>query len=140
MFEPIEVRRRLLIIEPDAAVASELRRALVHPLLDVEVARTDEGALMKARAMRPHAILLDVNLPARSGSEILEALQRDPELRFVRIILGAEDLAQSEAVRRRVLRVLSLDEVPAGRQPLETPSSHGSRAPGRDPEALRGYP
>src|SRR5262245_60644536 len=38
-------------------------------------------------APRPHLILLDLNLPAKSGREVLTVIKRDPDLKRIPVVV-----------------------------------------------------
>jgi diguanylate cyclase (GGDEF)-like protein len=75
----------------------------IHRLLDVRLRpeevvvyhalSADEG-LDKARELKPDLILLDVDLPIKSGFEVCEALKQDPALAEIPVIFltGATDI------------------------------------------------
>lgn len=92
--------RRVLVVEDD----EKSRRLLVDVLgfhgFDVVAAATGEEALAEARARRPDAALLDIQLPGVSGFEVLEALRRDGGERVPVLAVTA---AAMEADRRRIL-------------------------------------
>jgi DNA-binding response OmpR family regulator len=66
---------RVLIIEDDEAVGGMLATALGAEGYAVE--RTDAalGALALARRLEPHAVVLDLGLPYRSGASLLAELK-----------------------------------------------------------------
>ncbi len=56
-----------------------------------------------ANAPRPHLILLDLNLPKKTGREVLEAVKRDTELRTIPVVVftasrSHEDIADVYAL------------------------------------------
>jgi CheY-like chemotaxis protein len=52
-----------------------------------------------ADAPRPGLILLDVNLPRRSGLEVLEELKRDPELLVIPVVMLTTSQAEEDILR-----------------------------------------
>jgi CheY-like chemotaxis protein len=52
-----------------------------------------------ADAPRPGLILLDVNLPRRSGLEILAELKRDPDLLLIPVVMLTTSRAEEDIVR-----------------------------------------
>lgn len=52
-----------------------------------------------ADAPRPHLILLDLNLPGRSGHEILQELKGDADLRGIPVIVLSTSEAERDIVR-----------------------------------------
>ncbi len=56
---------------------------------DITLVTVDNGddALVRAREVRPDAILADCVMPGRSGYEVCEAIQADPALRHIPVLL-----------------------------------------------------
>lgn len=88
-----DAKRRILVVDDDAAV----RDALKHQLLDrgyaVETATDGQDALVLVqRIPRPDAIILDLMMPIMSGWEFLEAKAGSEQIRSVPVlILTAHD-------------------------------------------------
>jgi two-component system OmpR family response regulator len=98
------MRKRILVVEDDAALSRLLRINLAHEGFDVEC--VDDGSLVpgRARDFAPDLVLLDLTLPGLDGFKLLEVLgqgrhapmivltargQRSDKLRGLR--LGADD-------------------------------------------------
>jgi CheY-like chemotaxis protein len=88
-------RARILLVEDNMADAE-----LTCELLDetgivshIDVATDGEEALTMLRAaagadgMRPHLVLLDLNLPKKDGREVLAELKEDPSLRRIPVVV-----------------------------------------------------
>ena len=76
-------------------------RLLVHTTIEsdsyqvIEAANGDEAwALIKR--YKPSLVLLDVQMPGRTGMEILASIKRDPSLRAVRVILMTAPALESD--------------------------------------------
>jgi DNA-binding response OmpR family regulator len=67
--------RRVTIVEDEATLRRIITRNLVSRGLEVQEAETAEEALRLLRDERPDLLLLDVNLPDRSGWDILRELR-----------------------------------------------------------------
>ena len=52
-----------------------------------------------AAAPRPGLILLDLNLPRRSGHEVLAELKEDPELRVIPVVILTTSQAEEDILR-----------------------------------------
>ena len=52
-----------------------------------------------ASALRPHLILLDLNLPRKSGREVLEEIKVDPELRRIPVVVLTTSSAEHDLLR-----------------------------------------
>jgi two-component system, OmpR family, response regulator len=128
---PKVARRRLLVVEDDAAVGARLVRGLRVAGYDVELAVDGEVALDAIQRERFDAVVLDLGLPRVSGGEILAwcaqrdlvvlVLTADAELptRLACLEQGAADFLAKpffleELVARLALRLQgALDEVVA---------------------------
>jgi CheY-like chemotaxis protein/putative methionine-R-sulfoxide reductase with GAF domain len=77
--------RLILLIEDDAQFAAILRDLAHERNFDCVHAATAADAIRLAQEYRPHGILLDINLPDRSGLSVLENLKRDPSTRHIPI-------------------------------------------------------
>jgi signal transduction histidine kinase len=77
----------VLIVDDSAADRAILRTILRQAGYTVyEVARGRE-ALRKAREVRPHVVILDVNLPDMSGLEVCSAIRQDGEIGSVPVLM-----------------------------------------------------
>jgi chemotaxis family two-component system response regulator Rcp1 len=56
-----------------------------------------EGA--NAMAPRPHLILLDLNLPRKSGREVLEEIKRDTDLRRIPVVVLTTSKAEQDILK-----------------------------------------
>jgi len=134
--------RRLLIVDDEPDLLHSLKEALTHPRVDIAFATNGLEAVARAQTYMPHAMILDVRMPAMDGFEVFRFLRRDPVLRHVRVIMasglaetGALAIAQDmgayawirkpfdkETLRARVLGALEIEEpgveVPRGPAPL----------------------
>ena len=70
-----ELRRRILIIEDDSKLANALVEGIIAQGYEVEAAATGEEGFFLVHRFRPELIVLDVNLPKRSGLEILSQIR-----------------------------------------------------------------
>jgi CheY-like chemotaxis protein len=52
-----------------------------------------------ASAVRPDLILLDLNLPRKSGREVLEEVKNDPELRRIPVVVITTSQAEEDIVK-----------------------------------------
>lgn len=83
----------ILVVDDEAPIAEIFALSLEQQLHRVLQAHDGEAALKLARAERPDVVLLDLNLPGRSGLEVLREMKADPELKFspVLVITGHAD-------------------------------------------------
>lgn len=76
-----------LIVEDSATTADQLARYLEELQIQPAICSYGKGAVEQVQALRPDLILLDVQMPDRSGWEILADLRRDPDLRQIPVII-----------------------------------------------------
>ena len=91
-------RACVLVAEDDAEVNRLLAEALREAGCEVVQAFDGLQAYELARARRPAAILLDLNLPRLYGQVVLRSLRRDPATAGIRVVVltGRPDLLREE--------------------------------------------
>ncbi len=91
---------RVLYIE-DNPVNVALMRAILESRPDLALVTAPDGpaGLAAARAERPGAILLDIQLPGMSGYEVLRELRNDPGLSGVPVIAVSADAMPHDVAR-----------------------------------------
>jgi DNA-binding response OmpR family regulator len=72
----VAMKRRILLVEDDRALARVLRDNLAFVGFDVDWAEDGHSAVSKARAFAPDLIVLDVMLPDTNGFDLLGLLRR----------------------------------------------------------------
>lgn len=106
--DPLEV----LVVEDNPADAMLMKRilrdgAVPHHLTvvpdGVEAMRYLRREAPYSSAKTPHLVLLDLNLPRKSGIEVLADIKADPVLKIIPVIVltssgSAEDIAKSYAL------------------------------------------
>jgi CheY-like chemotaxis protein len=65
--------------------------------LRVVTAMTGPEALVKARRLKPDAILLDLAMPVMNGYEVAKALSEDPETRHIPLVLLSAYSSEAQA-------------------------------------------
>ncbi|MDC0722812.1 response regulator [Nannocystis bainbridge] len=89
---PATDTRSILVIEDDPAFATVLAGLARELEFQALLADTAEAGLELARQHRPSAIVLDVQLPDRSGLTVLDALKHDPNTRHIPVhVISASD-------------------------------------------------
>lgn len=78
---------KILIVEDEKILLNALKVKLEREGYEVTTASDGEAALSSLKESRPDAILLDVVLPKKTGLEILEEMQNDPELGSIPVII-----------------------------------------------------
>jgi two-component system response regulator RegX3 len=89
-------RRRILLIEDEAAIAEGIAYNLRQQGYEVARAADGETGLAEARRLRPDLVLLDQMLPGLSGLGVCQALRRDSNLPV--IMLTARDSETDKVV------------------------------------------
>jgi len=83
-----DISRPLILVVEDNPQASELLgRHLAIGGFRMEVARTGAEALIKARALKPVAITLDILLPEMDGWEVLTRLKEEEAIRDIPVVV-----------------------------------------------------
>ena len=73
----VTARTRVLIADDDPAVLSLVRTALENFGMDCHTAADGALAIEAIRELKPHAAVLDVNMPNMDGFEVLAAVRRE---------------------------------------------------------------
>ena len=138
---PTGSRGKLLVADADADF-----RALVHgaaksavPGCRVHSATDGVMALDVLRTVKPHVVVLDLNLPEINGLEIIATLRGDPDIARVEVIVATSKAGRGEAALLRGLGVhhflakpLDIEELAVLLRPfLERPTSIPSPPPTR---------
>lgn len=71
------LRRSVVVVEDDAAIAMGLRINLEKEGYDVRLANDGEAALETIRGRKPDLVILDLMLPNMNGFEVLQTLRRE---------------------------------------------------------------
>ncbi|HEX4883525.1 MAG TPA: response regulator [Casimicrobiaceae bacterium] len=106
---------RLLVVDDDAATRYALRRQLAASGCYVIEATDAASGLAAARDARPAAIVLDLGLPDRDGTEVLAELKDDPATRDIPVLIATTrdlSLAEEVALRDAAEVVLAKRELP----------------------------
>jgi CheY-like chemotaxis protein/CHASE3 domain sensor protein len=123
--------RNILIVEDDtrfAAILVDLARELGFACIATHTA-TD--ALAAAHRFKVHAIILDMNLPDRSGLEVLNELKRGPGTRHIPVhVVSVADFAQQALSLGAIgyaLKPVRREQLMVAFQRLETKLQQGVR-------------
>jgi signal transduction histidine kinase/DNA-binding response OmpR family regulator len=141
---PLESAKKVLIIDDDAKVHSELQKILEAQNYQILHAYNGEEGLTLAREHKPDIITLDVIMPLMNGWTVLSTLKSDPLLASIPVVLvtitadedlgfalGAVDFIQKPFDQNDLLRrvqeaipktdkgtILIVDDEPAARDLL----------------------
>ncbi|HJP90024.1 MAG TPA: response regulator transcription factor [Candidatus Limnocylindrales bacterium] len=105
---------RVLLVDDHPLVRAAVREAVTAA--DIEVvgeAGTCESAIQATEELRPDVVLLDLDLPDRSGLDYLRAVhERMPEMAVVVLTVSAADRDLVEALRSGAAGYLTKDVAP----------------------------
>jgi DNA-binding response OmpR family regulator len=88
---------RILVVDDDVPILTLMRNLLREFGFEPVVAGTGAQALALAGEQRPDLVLLDINMPEMSGSEVIRALRRDHgAVEMPILILSGEPMAPTE--------------------------------------------
>jgi CheY-like chemotaxis protein len=80
-------RKRLLLVEDDAAERKGVTELLGHDDIEIMAADTGESALLQLRDNSIDCVVLDLKLPDMSGFELLERIRDDETLRDLPVVV-----------------------------------------------------
>lgn len=90
----------VLIVEDDRFLRTLLSEKLKQEGIFVVIAENGKDALVKMKENpRPHLILLDLLLPIVDGFDVLQHMQKDPDISKIPVIV-LSNLGQEEDIRR----------------------------------------
>ncbi len=91
----------VVIADDDANICTALRFLLEAQGYDVRCAADGEEAIREVHSLAPAVLLLDLEMPKRSGYEVCQTLRDDPELANMRILIVSakcQDVAVEKAL------------------------------------------
>jgi HAMP domain-containing protein/CheY-like chemotaxis protein/signal transduction histidine kinase len=102
-------RKRLLIVEDNAAEQISIRELLDHNDIEIITTDTGAGALSTLRENPCDCVVLDLRLPDMSGFEVLDSIRRDDSLSNVPVVvftgreLSVEEDAELHTMARSIV-------------------------------------
>ncbi|QPF88163.1 HAMP domain-containing protein [Bradyrhizobium genosp. L] len=102
-------RKRLLIVEDNAAEQLSIRELLGHEDIEIVTSDTGAGALSALRDNPCDCVVLDLRLPDMSGFEVLDQIRKDDALSNVPVVvftgreLSAEEDAELHTMARSIV-------------------------------------
>ena len=91
--------KTILIIEDENFLSSLIKARLAKEGFSVLQAFDGEEAIASLKAQKPDAIILDLILPKMSGFEVMEAIEADPELSSIPVLV-LSNLAQDADIEK----------------------------------------
>lgn len=92
-------KRRVVVADDDSTIRALVEAAVESSGLECRVASDGGAALELIRSWQPDLAVLDVNMPNRSGYEVLSSLRNDPLTRNVRVILLTARQQETDVIR-----------------------------------------
>jgi len=89
-------RKKILIVDDEEEVLLLLEKYLVREGYDVITAATGREAVIKARSLSPHLILMDIVLPDIDGPEVVKKLQEKHETSKIPVIFLSGIVSKEE--------------------------------------------
>lgn len=84
--------KTVLIVEDEPDIRESLREVLEDEGYTVAVASNGkEGLAQLARLSKPCAVVLDIIMPVMSGNELYNAMQADPALAAIPVLVSTSD-------------------------------------------------
>lgn len=105
--EPIRAVR-VLLVEDNPADVDLIQETLEHSRVRIDMTVARDGVEAEAylrhagkyaESPRPDVVLLDLNLPRRSGAEVLAAIKADPVLRAIPIVILTSSDSELDVAR-----------------------------------------
>jgi len=79
--------KKILIVEDEEIMIDLLQKKLTKEGYEVSVARDGEEGLKMMKKAKPDLVLLDIVMPKKGGFEVMEEMEKDPELKKIPVIV-----------------------------------------------------
>lgn len=85
--------RRILVVDDEAIIVDFLKSVLRAKSSEylIETAERGAEALERAHRLRPHLVLLDINLPNGGGASVCRQIREDPSCRHTIVVAITSD-------------------------------------------------
>lgn len=90
---------KVLVVDDEEALLDIAMQELKFKKYNVEGARDGEEALEKAKIFKPDIMILDIELPKKSGLEVLQEIKADPEIKNIRVVI-VSNFSDKETVQK----------------------------------------
>ena len=81
------MKKKILIIEDEEELLSLLEKRLGQEGYEVATAKDGKEGLTKIKEIKPNLVLLDVVMPVMDGFEVMEAMNKDEEMKKIPFII-----------------------------------------------------
>lgn len=95
--------KKILLIEDEEIIIGLLERKLAQEGYEISVARDGLEGLEKMRETKPDLVLLDIIMPRMGGFEVMEEMNRDPDLKKIPVVIISNSGQPVELDRAREL-------------------------------------
>jgi two-component system, cell cycle response regulator DivK len=92
-------KRRVVVADDDSTIRALVEGAVGNAGFECRVSTDGQAALELIRSWQPDMAVLDVNMPNRSGFEVLSAVRNDPLTREIRVILLTARQQETDVIR-----------------------------------------
>jgi two-component system, OmpR family, phosphate regulon response regulator PhoB len=92
-------KRRVVVADDDSTIRALVEAAIENSGLECRVASDGGAALELIRSWQPDLAVLDVNMPNKSGYEVLSSLRNDPLTHDIRVILLTARQQETDVIR-----------------------------------------
>ena len=132
-------RKRLLVVEDDAAEQVSMRELLGHDDIDIEIAETGAACLEIIRSEPFDCVVLDLRLPDVSGFDVLKEIASDPALSDLPVVVftGRDLTAAEDEFLHSIARGIVVKDVKSPERLLDETSLFLHRAIGDLPSEKR---
>ena len=90
-------KTRILIVDDEGDIVEMLRDLLSQQTTyDVQIARNGFEAGLSAERIKPHVILLDINLGDINGRDVCKTVRMNPELQMTKVVAMSGQLTDEE--------------------------------------------
>lgn len=89
--------KKILIIEDDPLMIKLYTETFAEENYEIDSAPDGSTGLVKAKAVKPDLILLDVMLPKANGLEVLDKLKIDPETQKIPVVILTNHVNDKDA-------------------------------------------
>jgi CheY-like chemotaxis protein len=87
--------KSVLIVDDETDLRESLREVLEDEGYQVQVAADGREAMARLNTARPCVVILDLIMPVMSGNEVYDAMQADPNLAGIPVIVSTSDPSRS---------------------------------------------